>query len=85
MSGAWHHPNRENPRWVLIMKNHLFHKVVTLVQRMLPNVENVMYIRQFIDALEYEYLKKREVLDVAQGIGADSNAVIKAIKKTEEN
>jgi hypothetical protein len=71
MSGAArHHPDYEkHPNWTIWMKNHLFHKVVTLVQRMKSTPENLMWIRGFIDALEYEYLQKRAVCDVEEGIG----------------
>jgi len=83
---SYHHPDKaEHPRWVLIMKNFLFHKVITIVQRMLPNEDNIMYIRSFIDALEWEYLVKRRFLDVADKIGAESGAVKKAVKEAEEN
>ena len=82
--GAYHHPDRkEYPEWVIYMKNFLFHKVVTIVQRMLPNEENLMFIRGFLDALEWEYLCKRRALDIEQKIGVDSGAVQKAIKEAE--
>lgn len=82
--GAYHHPDKhEYPEWVILIKNHLFHKVVTIVQRMLPTTDNLMYIRGFIDALEWEYLCKRRALDVEEKIGADSHAVQKAIEEAE--
>lgn len=84
-SGAYHHPDYSVPRWVILIKNHLWHKVVTMVQRMNSTEDNLMYLRGFIDALDVEYLRMRRDLDVAQGIGADSNAVKKAVKKAEEN
>jgi len=62
----------------------MFHKVVTVVQRMLPTIENLVVIRNLVDALEWEYLRKKEVLDVAEGIGVDSTAVKKAIKEAED-
>lgn len=82
---SWHHPNYDNPHWVLLIKNFLFHKTLTIIQRMKPTVENVMYIRQYADAIEYEYLRKREIVDVAEGIGADSNAVKKAVEAFAKN
>lgn len=82
---AWHHPDKRNsPRWVLDVGNQMFHKVVTVVQRMLPTIENLVVIRNLVDALEWEYLRKKEVLDVAEGIGVDSTAVKKAIKEAED-
>lgn len=81
---AWHHPNRKAlPRWVLDVGNQMFHKTITIVQRMLPNIENLVIIRNLIDALEWEYLRKKAILDVEEGIGADSTAVKKAIKEVE--
>lgn len=80
---AWHHPNHDNPLWVLLLKNQLFHQVVTVVQRMKPTEENIMYIRQLADAIEYEYLRKREILDVEQGLGSESGAVKKALEKAK--
>ena len=82
--GAYHHPDRkEYPEWVIYMKNFLFHKVVTIVQRMLAHPENLAYIRGFIDALEWEYLIKRRALDIEEKIGVESGAVEKAIKEAE--
>lgn len=79
---ANHHPDREGlPEWVIDLGNQFFHKAVTIVQRMLPNPENLAVIRGLIDALEYEYLVKRAVLDVSEGIGIDSTAVKKALKE----
>ncbi len=82
---SWHHPDYSKPRWVLLIKNFLWHKVVTMIQRMNPTQENIMYIRQFIDALEWEYLQKRAVCDVEEGIGQDSDAVKKALKAFAED
>jgi hypothetical protein len=77
---AGHHPDREAmPEWVLDVGNQIFHKTVTIVQRMLPNAENITVIHNLIMALEFEYLIKRAVLDTEEGIGQDSTAVKKAI------
>ena len=59
-----HHPDRERyPDWTLSLRNHLFHQVCTVCQRMKATTENLADIRALIDALEYEYLMKRRVLD----------------------
>ena len=77
---AGHHPDREGmPEWVLDVGNQIFHKTVTIVQRMLPNAENITVIHNLIMALEYEYLIKRAVLDTEEGIGLESTAVKKAL------
>jgi hypothetical protein len=82
---AGHHPDRENfPDWVLDVGNQMFHKTTTIVQRMLPTPENVTVIHNLIMALEYEYLIKRCMLDTAEGLGAESAAVKKAIKERIE-
>lgn len=79
---AGHHPDRAGlPEWTLDLGNQVFHKTVTIVQRMLPNEENVTIIHNLIMALEYEYLCKRAVLDVSQGINKDTTAVKNAIKE----
>jgi hypothetical protein len=79
---AGHHPDREAmPEWVLDVGNQIFHKTVTIVQRMLPNAENITVIHNLIMALEFEYLVKRAVLDMEEGIGSDSTAVKNAIKE----
>jgi hypothetical protein len=79
---AGHHPDREAmPEWVLDVGNQIFHKAVTIVQRMLPNAENITVIHNLIMALEFEYLVKRAVLDMEEGIGQDSTAVKNAIKE----
>ena len=51
---------------------------------MLPNEENVTIIHNLIMALEFEYLVKRAILDVGEGIGRDSTAVRKALKEKYE-
>jgi len=77
---AGHHPDREAmPEWVLDVGNQIFHKTVTIVQRMLPNAENVTVIHNLIMALEYEYLVKRAALDTEEGVGLESTAVKKAL------
>jgi len=82
---ASHHPDRENfPEWVLDVGNQYFHKTTTIVQRMLPTVENVTVIHNLIMALEYEYLIKRCQLDTVEGLGAETAAVKKAIKERIE-
>jgi hypothetical protein len=82
---ANHHPDRENfPEWVLDVGNQYFHKTTTIVQRMLPTPENVTIIHNLIMALEYEYLIKRCILDVEEGIAKDAPAVKKAIKEAIE-
>jgi hypothetical protein len=48
---------------------------------MLPNAENITVIHNLIMALEFEYLVKRAVLDMEEGIGQDSTAVKNAIKE----
>jgi len=63
---ALHHPDKEQyPNWVIDTGNHFFHKALTIAQRMKPDPWNLAIIRGFIDALEWEYLKKRRILDVA--------------------
>lgn len=70
MGGAYHHPDKQAwPEWVIWMKNHFFHRVCTIVQRMNPTPENIACIRGLLDALEFEYLRKRRVLDEAERIG----------------
>jgi len=65
-----HHPAyKVHPEWTIDLKNHLFHQVATVVQRMKPTEENLMWIRGLIDALEWEYLNKRAILDVEQRMG----------------
>jgi hypothetical protein len=82
---AGHHPDRSAfPEWVLDVGNQIFHKAITICQRMLPTPENVTVIHNLIMSLEYEYLIKRAVLDMKEGIGADSAAVKKAIKEAIE-
>jgi hypothetical protein len=82
---ANHHPDREGmPKWVLDLGNQFFHKAVTIVQRMKPTEENITKIHNLIMALEFEYLVKRAVMDVRDKIGADSTAVLKAIKEKIE-
>jgi hypothetical protein len=77
---AGHHPDRKAmPTWVLDVGNQIFHKTVTICQRMLPNAENVTVIHNLIMALEFEYLVKRAVLDMEEGIGQDTAAVRKAV------
>jgi hypothetical protein len=51
---------------------------------MLPTPENVTVIHNMIMALEYEYLVKRAVLDMEEGIGKDVPAVRKALKEAIE-
>ena len=81
---ALHHPDRKaHPRWVIETGNQFFHKCLTIVQRMKPTPENLMVIRGLCDALEWEYLHKRLIMDVEDGIGADSTAVKKALKECE--
>jgi len=61
---AKHHPSKALfPCWTLDIRNQLFHRVVTIVQRMNENEQNLADIRTLIDALEFEYLIKRRVLD----------------------
>lgn len=82
---ANHHPDREKyPEWVIDVGNNIFHKTVTIIQRMLPTPENMAIIRGLIDALEFEYLEKRRFIDVEELIGADSTAVKKALKEQKE-
>jgi hypothetical protein len=82
---ASHHPDRAGmPTWVLDLGNQFFHKAVTIVQRMLATPENVTVIHNLIMALEYEYLIKRAVLDMEEGIGKDVPAVRKALKEAIE-
>lgn len=82
---ANHHPDREGlPEWVLDVGNQIFHKTLTIVGRMLPTPENVTIIHNLIMSLEFEYLIKRALLDVYDGIGKDSTAVKKAIKEKIE-
>lgn len=70
---VYHHPNKElYPDWVILLKNDLFHRVLTVVQRMNPTAENLMFIRGLADSLEYEYLMKRRELDIADKIGEES-------------
>ena len=58
-----HHPNRQlYPNWTIAIPRWL-HQVITKIQRMKATEENLAIIRGFIDALEYEYLQKRRVLD----------------------
>lgn len=82
---ANHHPDREKyPEWVIDLGNQMFHRVVGIVQRMLPTPENMAVIRGLCDSLEYEYLEKRRYIDVHELIGADSTAVKKALKEQKE-
>jgi hypothetical protein len=82
---ANHHPDREKyPEWVIDLGNNIFHKTVTIIQRMLPTPENMAIIRGVLDALEFEYLEKRRFIDVEELIGADSTAVKKALKEKKE-
>ena len=82
---ANHHPDREKYReWIIDCGNQMFHKVLTIIQRMLPTPENMAVIRGFCDAVEYEYLEKRRWIDVRELIGADSTAVKKALKEQKE-
>jgi hypothetical protein len=82
---ASHHPDREKyPEWIIDVGNQMFHKTLTIIQRMLPVPENMAIIRGLIDALEYEYLEKRRFIDVEELIGADSTAVKKALKEKKE-
>lgn len=79
---AGHHPNRDDlPRWTLDLGNQVFHKTVTIVQRMLATEENVTIIHNLIMALEWEYLIKRCVLDVGEGLCYNTTAVQKALKE----
>ncbi len=79
---ANHHPDRDGlPAWVLDVGNQIFHKTVTIVQRMLPTEENVTIIHNLIMALEWEYLSKRCILDVGEGLCYNSVAVQKALKE----
>lgn len=81
---AWHHPNiTDYPKWVIETGNNHFHKTLTIVQSMRATQENIAVIRGLCDSLEYEYLRKRCELDVAEGIGADSAAVKKALEKAD--
>lgn len=73
---CWHHPNKASyPDWVILLPNFLFHQVCTVVQRMKANAQNIAAIRGLIDALEYEYLRKRRTLDEAERIGANDEKV----------
>lgn len=82
---ASHHPDREGlPRWILDLGNNIFHKAVTIVQRMKPTEENVTIIHNLIMALEWEYLIKRCILDQEQELGAETPAVKKALKEQIE-
>jgi hypothetical protein len=82
---ANHHPDREKyPEWVIDVGNNIFHKTLTIIQRMLPTPENMAIIRGVLDALEFEYLEKRRFIDVEELIGADSTAVKKALKEKKE-
>jgi hypothetical protein len=79
---AGHHPDRSGlPEWTLDLGNQIFHKTVTIVQRMLPNAENVTIIHNLIMALEWEYLIKRANLDMYEGLNKDTTAVKKALKE----
>ena len=61
---AKHHPSKALfPYWTLNLGNQLFHKTVTIAQRMNETDENLAKLRALIDALEFEYLMKRRVLD----------------------
>lgn len=82
---ANHHPDREGlPKWVLDVGNQIFHKTLTIVQRMLPTEENVTIIHNLIMALEWEYLQKRCILDVGEGLCYNAVAVQKALKEQLE-
>jgi hypothetical protein len=79
---ANHHPDREGlPSWVLDLGNQIFHKTCTVVQGMLPTEENVTIIHNLIMALEWEYLIKRAVLDVGEGLCMNTVAVRKALRE----
>ena len=61
---AKHHPSKALfPNWTLDLRNQLFHRVVTIIQRMNETPQNLADIRALIDALEFEYLMKRRILD----------------------
>lgn len=81
---SWHHPDYDHPEWVIDVGNREFHKIITIMQRMNPTPENLAVIRGLIDSLEYEYLQKRRVLDVKEGIGKDSAAVKRSKEKANE-
>jgi hypothetical protein len=48
---------------------------------MLPTEENVTIIHNLIMALEWEYLMKRAVLDVGEGLCMNTVAVRKALRE----
>ncbi len=61
---AKHHPDKTlYPNWTIETGNQLFHKCLTVAQRMKANCENLAILRAVCDALEYIYLMKRKVLD----------------------
>ena len=61
---AHHHPSKALfPNWTLWIRNQLFHKVITIIQHMNETEQNLADIRAFADAIEFEYLMKRRVLD----------------------
>ena len=67
---ALHHPDKIlYPNWTIETGNSLFHKCLTVAQRMRANAKNLAIIRGFIDALEYCYLLKRRVLDEDENEG----------------
>jgi len=69
-----HHPDKASfPDWVIVLPNFFFHKVCTIVQRMRAIPENLASIRGLIDALEFEYLRKRRALDEADQQGTDDD------------
>lgn len=74
---ALHHPDYLlYPNWVIFLPNQLFHKIVTVVQRMKATNQNLAGIRALIDCLEYEYLRKRQQLDEEENEdAADRRAV----------
>ncbi len=67
---AKHHVDKQlYPNWTIETGNKLFHKCLTVIQRMRANAENLATIRGFIDALDYCYLMKRRVLDEDESEG----------------
>ena len=61
--GVKHHPDYDYPFWTLNVRNNMFHKTLTILQSMKATTENLADIRAFADAVEYEYLQKRRILD----------------------
>jgi len=59
-----HHPDKERyPDWTLELKNNLFHKVVTVVQRMKSTPENLTAVFNLICSLFYELLRMLREID----------------------